>query len=302
VTVIAAPIVNITGTQTTVVNGATSANLTASVLPEGDYTYAWSTGDSDPSISVNEAGVYNVTVTDANQCTAVSMPFQVYPVSDFQITMEGSHFDCMSGNVNVEASINGDNYSSSLIVSWLANGQYIEGQHSYSFSMPAQELYDLIHVTDFDLCIEVADPNNCEHLVVNCFDKHISGDITPHHVIVMNNGTEAGRVCEGAQLDLTVMVQDQDGEVFESSDFNYIWTRNGVVIPGVHGSSFSEQAWIYDSDPVTYVYAAYIDYGNGCISDSVASTEIYVRRNPIVTIDGNPNVCYNGLTQEPNVS
>ena len=301
VTVIAAPIVNITGTQTTVVNGATSANLTASVLPAGDYTYAWSTGDSDPSISVNEAGVYNVTVTDANQCTAVSMPFQVYPVSDFQITMEGSHFDCMSGNVNVEASINGDNYSSSLIVSWLANGQYIEGQHSYSFSMPAQELYDLIHVTDFDLCIEVADPNNCEHLVVNCFDKHISGDITPHHVIVMNNGTEAGRVCEGAQLDLTVMVQDQDGEVFESSDFNYIWTRNGVVIPGVHGSSFSEQAWIYDSDPVTYVYAAYIDYGNGCISDSVASTEIYVRRNPIVTIDGNPNVCYNGLTQEPNV-
>ena len=301
VTVIAAPIVNITGTQTTVVNGATSANLTASVLPEGDYTYAWSTGDSDPSISVNEAGVYNVTVTDANQCTAVSMPFQVYPVSDFQITMEGSHFDCMNGNVNVEASIEGDNLASSLIVSWLANGQYIEGQHSYSFSMPAQQLYDLIHVTDFDLCIEVADPNNCEHLVVNCFDKHISGDITPHHVIVMNNGTEAGRVCEGAQLDLTVMVQDQDGEVFESSDFNYIWTRNGVVIPGVHGSSFSEQAWIYDSDPVTYVYAAYIDYGNGCISDAVASTEIYVRRNPIVTIDGNPNVCYNGLTQEPNV-
>ena len=301
VTVIAAPIVNITGTQTTVVNGATSANLTASVLPAGDYTYAWSTGDSDPSISVNEAGVYNVTVTDANQCTAVSMPFQVYPVSQFQVTMEGSHFDCMDGNVNVDASIDGDNYSSSLIVSWLANGQYIEGQNSFSFSMPAQQLYDLIRVTDFELCIEIADPNNCDLLVVKPFEKHISGDITPHHVIVKNNGTDADRVCEGAQLDLTVMVQDQDGEVFESSDFNYIWTRNGVVIPGVHGSSFSEQAWIYDSDPVTYVYAAYIDYGNGCISDSVASTEIYVRRNPIVTIDGNPNVCYNGLTQEPNV-
>ena len=298
VTVIAAPIVNITGTQTTVVNGATSANLTASVLPEGVYTYSWSTGDSDPSISVNEAGVYNVTVTDANQCTAVSMPFQVYPVSSIRVRLIAPRQICNTAPViPITPEIEGDNFSDELRYRWLVNGQYMPGQDQLNFTMSPQQVYDLVQTTQIYPCLEISDPANCDNLIVQCTDEpiDITGMIIPHHVIVLNNNTEAGRVCEGAQLNLTVMVEGEDGEVYEDPDLNYVWTRNGVVIPGVHGSSFSEQAWIYDSDPVTYVYAAYIDYGNGCLSDTVASQEIYVRRNPIVTIDGNPNVCYEGV-------
>ena len=304
VTVIAAPIVNITGTQTTVVNGATSANLTASVLPEGDYTYAWSTGDSDPSISVNEAGVYNVTVTDANRCTAVSMPFQVNPVSSIRVRLIAPRQICNTAPViPITPEIEGDNFSDELRYRWLVNGQYMPGQDQLNFTMSPQQVYDLVQTTQIYPCLEISDPANCDNLIVQCTDEpiDITGMIIPHHVIVLNNNTEAGRICEGAQLNLTVMVEGEDGEVYEDPDLNYVWTRNGVVIPGVHGSSFSEQAWIYDSDPVTYVYAAYIDYGNGCLSDTVASQEIYVRRNPIVTIDGNPNVCYEGVN-DMNVS
>ena len=299
VTVMAAPDVHITGTNTTVVNGATSAHLTASVLPAGDYTYNWSTGATGVNaISVNEAGVYNVTVTDANGCKAISAPFQVNPVSPYDVVLIAPRKICYTDeSLDVPSRIEGENLSPNLRYRWLANGQYIEGQTGPTFSLSPQALYNIIQVTDFYLCLEISDLDNCDNLHVQCSDEPISitGQIVPDHIVVLNDGTEADYVCEGAELNLTVYVKNEDGEIFEDPNLDYVWTRNGVVIPGVHGSSFTEQAWIYDSDPVTYTYAAYIDFGNGCISEPIDATSINVRRNPIVTIDGNPNVCYEGV-------
>jgi hypothetical protein len=294
VNVIATPIVNITGIQN-VVNGATNAELTASVLPEGTYTYAWSTGESTPQITVDQNGVYNVTVTSADGCTAISAPFQVNPSSPINITLEGNFDVCMHDDVNVTMEVDGDLLGNETQIRWLANGQYIEGQTQPTFSMSAQELYDIVKVTNFDLCAEFSLPSTC-YIEYTCNPINIRGNVIPDHIVMLNNGVEAQNICEGAQLDLTVMVKDEEGGSYEDPSLTYIWTRNGVVIPGVHGSRFSEQAWIYDSDPVTYVYTAYIDFGEGCESEPVASTEVYVKRNPIVTIDGNPNVCYEGVS------
>ena len=293
VNVIATPIVNITGTQN-VVSGATQAELTASVLPDGTYTYAWSTGESGPSITVDQNGVYNVTVTDAYGCKAISAPFQVNPSSPIDITLEGTTDVCLHDNINVEMTVDGDLLGTGTQIRWLANGQYIEGQTQPVFSMSAQELYDIVKVTNFDLCAEFTLPSTC-YVEYTCKPVNIRGNIIPDHIVILNNGVEAQNICEGAQLDLTVMVKDEEGGSYEDPTLNYIWTRNGVVIPGVNTSSFSEQAWIYDSDPVDYVYTAYIDFGEECQSEPVGSTQVHVKRNPIVTIDGNPNVCYEGL-------
>lgn len=297
----AAPIVNITGTQN-VVNGATTAELTASVYPaEGTYTYAWSNGGAESSITVNQAGAYNVTVTDANQCTAISLPFQVTPVTAYQINIEGNPTPCITEDVFVEASIVGENYSSGVVVTWYANDQPIEDGdpdgNPFTFRMPAQDLYNQLHVTQFYLCIEVGDPNQCDDDNVHreCFPIDIRGEVQLDHLIVLNNGSDVDHVCEGAQLDLTAMIQDEEGGYYEDPSLTYVWMRNGIVISGAHESHFSEQAWIYDSDPVDYVYSVYIDFGNGCVSETVECEPINVRRNPIVTIDGNPNVCYNGV-------
>jgi hypothetical protein len=63
----------------------------------------------------------------------------------------------------------------------------------------------------------------------------------------------------------------------------------------IHGPAFSAQAYIYDSDPVDYTYTAYIVYDiPGCEMIPVASNTIHVKRNPIVTIEGNHNYCYFG--------
>ena len=297
----AAPIVNITGTQN-VVNGATTAELTAQVYPaDGDYTYAWSNGGAEPSITVNQAGAYNVTVTDANQCTAISLPFQVTPVTAFHIDIEGNPTPCITEDVFVEATYVGENYASNLVVAWYANGQPIDDGDAdgnpLTFRMPAQDLYNQLHVTQFDLCIEVGDPLQCDddNVISECYNIDIRGEVQLDHLVVLNNGSDVDHVCEGAQLDLTAMIQDEEGGYYEDPSLTYVWMRNGIVISGAHESHFSEQAWIYDSDPVDYVYSVYIDFGNGCVSETVECEPINVRRNPIVTIDGNPNVCYNGV-------
>ena len=288
------PIVNVTGVQN-VVNEMTTVDLTATVIPDEEgITYAWSTGEDTPQITVDQAGVYNVTVTSANGCVAVSTPFQVDPVSPIQIIFEGPTEFCINEDVDVPTRLDGENYSN-MQYRWTANGQFIASQTGSHFTMSAQALYNIIQVTEFPLCIEAYDPANCDYHVVECENISISGVIAPKQIVLLNNGQEAQSVCEGAQLDLQVLVEGEDGELYEDPNYTYIWTRNGIVIEGVHGSSFSEQAWIYDADPVTYVYTAYIDYGNGCVSEPVGSDTILVRRNPIVTIDGNPNVCYEGL-------
>ncbi|MFN6076785.1 MAG: gliding motility-associated C-terminal domain-containing protein, partial [Fluviicola sp.] len=67
------PVVTITSTATLCATGcsgiATSSITTTSLAP---YTYSWSNGGSTPSISSLCPGAYNLTLTDANLCTATA--------------------------------------------------------------------------------------------------------------------------------------------------------------------------------------------------------------------------------------
>ena len=102
-------------------------------------------------------------------------------------------------------------------------------------------------------------------------------------------------VCEGAQLDVAAYMIGPDGNEYINYDLNYMWKLNGMELQTIHGPEFSAQAYIYDGDPVDYTYEAYIVYDiPGCQPVPVASNTVHVKRNPIVTIDGNPNVCYYG--------
>ena len=60
------PTVTVTSSSPTIGCGVTSVTLTAS----GASTYLWSTGATTPSITVTQAGTYNVTGTASNGCTA----------------------------------------------------------------------------------------------------------------------------------------------------------------------------------------------------------------------------------------
>ncbi|MBI4931627.1 MAG: gliding motility-associated C-terminal domain-containing protein [Bacteroidetes bacterium] len=71
INVTASPMPSVSASSTQA--GCTVANGTATANPSGgtpNYTYLWSNGDANQTANNLSAGTYNVTVTDANGCTA----------------------------------------------------------------------------------------------------------------------------------------------------------------------------------------------------------------------------------------
>jgi ELWxxDGT repeat protein len=76
------------------------SNGTASVIAGGGtapYTYLWSNGGTTSSVSNLAAGTYNVTVTDANGCTA-NASYQVTQPSVLTATGSGTNVSCFGGS------------------------------------------------------------------------------------------------------------------------------------------------------------------------------------------------------------
>lgn len=74
---------------------------------EGTFIkYQWSNGDTLSSIAIGESGIYHVTVTDSNGCTAVSNPIRIVvdPVSIPTITAVGDTVFCAGESVLLQAS------------------------------------------------------------------------------------------------------------------------------------------------------------------------------------------------------
>ncbi len=85
-------------------------SLTITIAAPGGFSdYLWSTGEVTEQITVDESGFYNVTVTDANGCTAISQPFELQ--SDAEVlnvmTPRGTFF-CEGSGVYIEVEPNPD--------------------------------------------------------------------------------------------------------------------------------------------------------------------------------------------------
>jgi len=99
-------------------------NGTAAVTPNGGtptYTYLWSTGSTDPSVTGLCAGVYNVNITDSHGClTSTSVTF-LQPTT-LTVTIVSSNPTC-SGGCNGSISAIAGGGTPGYTFSWLPGGQ-----------------------------------------------------------------------------------------------------------------------------------------------------------------------------------
>lgn len=248
--------------------------------------------------------IFTVVVTTPEGCRVVSEPYYVYVGEDPEVVVTVDYDTvCATGEITAVAHLgnwNMDNLTAQWQVStndgdsW-QNIDY--GTSGILHHTPGQTSQYRIVVTQTTTgCQATSDP--VEVVVV-----------TPqqiHHILAINANTDTNYVCEGAQIEVTaLMVQlDENGDpvvvdgdtvYYVNHDATYMWKLNGMELQTIHGAEFSAQAYIYDNDPVYYVYEAFAVYDiPGCEIVPVASDTIFVKRNPIVTIDGNPNVCFFG--------
>jgi len=111
-----------TETQCGQANGTASVNVTTGIAP---YTYAWSNAGSTVSITSLSAGLYSVTVTDANGCSAASS-VTVGNVNAPSVTVTGSNLLCHGdGNGSATATVSGGTTPYSILWSTGAVGSAI---------------------------------------------------------------------------------------------------------------------------------------------------------------------------------
>ncbi|HUR31538.1 MAG TPA: gliding motility-associated C-terminal domain-containing protein, partial [Saprospiraceae bacterium] len=115
--------------------GESDGSAIANVTGASPFQYIWSTTSTDQSITGLSAGIYAVTVTDANSCITEGSVELLYP-PPFSISFVVSQPDCFSnshGSITVEQtggiapvrySIDGINYQSSNIFPDLSGGTY----------------------------------------------------------------------------------------------------------------------------------------------------------------------------------
>jgi gliding motility-associated-like protein len=120
-------------------NGAIDVTVSGGVAP---YTYNWSTSSTDEDLTGLTAGVYTLTVTDANNCSEVNVITLVQPQA-LSVTSTSVPATCQAPNGIIDITVNGGTVPYSY--SW-SNGAFTQ---------------DLVGVASGTYTVTVTDTNGC---------------------------------------------------------------------------------------------------------------------------------------------
>ncbi|MBK9463108.1 MAG: T9SS type A sorting domain-containing protein [Sphingobacteriales bacterium] len=241
-------------------NGNVNISVSGGTLINGaNYAYNWSNGTTTQDLSNVGAGVYVVTVTDSNGCTATATAQVTTPSGFTAGIVSTQNIACSDGAINVDAS------GSNLTYAWSGPG---------GFTASTQDLSGLTTVGTYTLV--VTDANNCS--------ISTSATITQANIPINNTGPS----CENTVITIGFAGVGPVGTVL-----NYAWS-------GPNGYSFTGTYTLTGADIITVslsnlqitdagLYTVTITYPGGCTR--VASTLVKVDGLPIIN---SANVTCNG--------
>jgi Zn-dependent metalloprotease len=258
-------------------NATGSIDLTVSGGTTG-YTYSWtaSGGGSVPSGQANiqdlsglVAGVYNVTVTDANGCTNNNSATISQPSAALQSTKTQVNVLCFgdaTGSIDLSVTGGTTAYSYSWIAS--AGGNIPSGQSTN------QDLSGLIAGT---YTVDITDANGCKTTNSSTILQpaaKLASTINQVNVLCYGNNT--------GSIDLVV--------TGGTTGYQYLWTAtNGGVVPT--GQSTNQDL----SSLVAGTYTVTITDANGCKTTN--TTDIFQPLGPLTSSRTQVNIlCYGNST------
>ncbi|MBK9336467.1 MAG: T9SS type A sorting domain-containing protein [Lewinellaceae bacterium] len=199
-------------------NGAANGAVTLVVSGGNNLTYLWSNGADTPDLSDLEAGIYTVTISDAQGCTttaeatideptALGIGADVTPVSCFGLTDGGIVLNVSGGVLPyfIEWST-GDN--DVLNLTDLSAGIYaatvIDGNGCIGIATD-----EVTEPTELELTLAATDAD-CNGAATGSIESTVNGG-TPGYVFVWSNGSDAEVLTDLAAGTYTVTVADENG-------------------------------------------------------------------------------------------
>jgi gliding motility-associated-like protein len=269
----------------------------------GYATYQWTGGATGQILSVDETGIYGVTVTNAVGCTGettVDVTENTLP----QVGIQGVTAICDGASTTLSASPGYANY----IWSDNSNGSSINVSAAGTFS---------VIVTDYNGCtgeasINVNLNNNPEPTIAGsatfCSGSSASLDAgTGYNSYLWSNGATAQIITTATAGSFTVTVTDASGCTGEASTMITESTSLNPVIAGAldfcegentilnAGAGFSSYSWSDGSTGqmlqvvISGNYSVTVSDASGCTGETMVVAE--QNNNPIFAISGNAPAC-----------
>ncbi len=189
------------------------------IAPEGGVAWQWTTGDTEANLPVSEAGLYGLTVTDAQGCTHApwDVPVQILPAPVGSIRLV--EYDAYGQAVNYVY----DNYTACygedifLEVTNATEYSYAwpEGSTSTEISF-TDERGNLLEPGSHTFTVTITDNESGCTTITDPFEVNISN--LPDKPILASN--PVGPICNGSSAILSVQNAN--------ANYNYLWS-NGAL-------------------------------------------------------------------------
>ncbi len=199
-----------TGGPTTFCAGG-SVSLTAAT----GLIYNWSTGATTQSITATQAISYTVTVTNSNQCSAVSTATVVTYNAATAISVQPlSQVTCINGTITFSVTASGDNIS----YQWQKNGVNITGQQNSTYNISQAALTD---TGNYRVIIS----GLCGNDTSNVATLQVTGALTFSQQPVSQSA------CIGNSVSFTV--------VANGANTTFQWKKSGVTIANANSATYT---------------------------------------------------------------
>lgn len=163
-------------------DGAATINASGGTAP---YTYEWSTNPSQTGSSINNvyAGIYEVTITDANSCTATETA-AIVSVTAPNAFIESTVPSCGGPTASVTVAVNGGN-----------------GPHTFEWSTnPVQTTPTAINLYPGSYYVQVVDVNNCVQILNVKIDSIPPPEISIDSIVQPDCGMSNGEIQVSASM------------------------------------------------------------------------------------------------------
>jgi len=275
---------NVTHTNVTVQNGNDGSAQVNAFGGTGGYSVLWSNGSSNNSISNLIAGLYSVSVSDANGCT-ISQNVQITqpPCNEFQANIIAASPDC-NGSATGSANLNLVNGLAPYSIVW-STGQV--GVSSVS-NLPAG--FHSVQVTDAQGCQIVQTygisepsalsigfnptPSTCFGADNGTIDATINGGTYPYYSFSWSTGASTEDLINMAPGTYGLTVTDENGctvsqsvVLTQPSPINVTFTHQDVSCYG-----FSD-AWI-DALPTGGTLPYNFGWSNGATTQDLGGIDV----------------------------
>ncbi|WP_224997248.1 gliding motility-associated C-terminal domain-containing protein [Cesiribacter sp. SM1] len=204
---------------------AESVELNSGYTAEG-YDFAWSTGETNATITVNKTGTYSVVVT--NRTTGCTATDEVVVTITDELIVEASLAlaEEISCNTTAVTLVAGSNAGEGATYFWTLNGEEVQGAEGSSLSLDSFQEGDVVEVTVTSV-LECATGTKSDKASITLNKVTVTAPVVSETTVDVCFGEAIALTATGSNIKWIIMLEGVVLEAHEGNELNYTPAESG---------------------------------------------------------------------------